>query len=53
MINLDFYYKLGFYWVCLYLSGNRVEYFDFYGLFFFFKNIKVFIDKNSNDIYYN
>lgn len=53
VINLDPHYKPGSHWVCLYLSGNRVEYFDSYGLPPFSKNIKVFIDKNSKDIHYN
>lgn len=40
VINLDPHYKPGSHWVCLYLSGNRVEYFDSYGLPPFLKTSK-------------
>lgn len=53
VINFDFYDKLGFYWVCLYLNGNKVEYFDFYELFFILKFIKEFMDRNGYYMIYN
>lgn len=53
VINLDPHDKPGSHWVCLYLNGNTVEYFDFYGLPPISKPIKEFMDRNGYHMTYN
>lgn len=53
VINTDPHDQPGTHWVCLYLDGDTVEYFDSYGFPPLYSEIQEFIDRNSNHMKYN
>lgn len=53
VINTDPQDQPGAHWVCLYLDGDTIEYFDSYGFPPLYKEIQEFIERNSHHMIYN